>query len=296
MQPKEETSQQPLDLTPESAQDPNRHLLDQDQEPASEDPPQDPESPPISDSSEAESESEEAEPEAPEPDAAEAEEEPAAEPDEPADAAEEEPEEPEPEPEPAPIVYSDVRDIDLETMPSEARRYMEPALNLLAQRDHDLQKATLRFEASRKELEDVSRQMQDLDGNDRKPLLDVISAKDETINHVSDDLLSVAWQAFEALKPEAKTLPQAVQQAVADEFSGLGTRYVTGNTLQQMLDAYEYALFKSGHSRKMPQTPSAEVRKQTAVAEGNAASSPSRVGVDELGWDEIMDKHLELLE
>jgi len=231
------------------------------------------------------------------------------------DSEEKEPEtasepEPEPEPEPeaeaepevkpeadvAPIQYASVQDIDIDSMPEEARRYMEPALEILAKADAEFARERSNYENAREELERVTQQLQVMDGEDRKPLVEALEANQSTISRLSDDIVQTSWDAFNRLHPEAKTLPPEVQQEVAKQFGSIGSRFDEGTTLQQMEDAYAFALYKTKHVQGVVEKQEPiETKRQAVVSDGAHATAPNRIGVDEMDWDELMDKHAHLL-
>ena len=260
------------DPTPDSAPTPDPTL-----DPTPDPPDADPQSSQPSDSDSPEPESEPESEQEPEP-------------------SEDPPDEPEQADEPTvSISYESVDDIRLSEMPEIARKYMEPALEILARRDASLIREQSNYEMARKELSDVTDSLQMIDGEDRKPLVEALEANQTTISRLSDDVVSTSWDAFQRLHPEAKTLPQKVQLEVGKQFGGLGTRFSDGSTLQQMEDAYAFALYKSGHNPEKVSQPTIETKRQAVVADGSQATSPSRVGVDEMDWDELMEKHEHLL-
>lgn len=210
--------------------------------------------------------------------------------------------------EPIKIEYSSFDDVKLDALSEDVKAHVAPIMKLV-----DVERAALsvekgNFERSRKEFVDLIDAMES-SGYDVKPLQNRIDEQNEFISTMSTDIIDTAWQAFTATHDEFQYLPEKARELFATELESLFERHNGTTVLDRMNNAYDYSLWQSGidkntigkepavkpaPAQSVRQNPNA--RKQAAIADGKIATSAPVRSVDELDWDEVLNRHAHLLD
>lgn len=209
---------------------------------------------------------------------------------------------------PQQVEYSSIEEVNLDSLSSDVRAHVEPIMKLFAHERASVNAEKEGYQRARQEFSELMEAMES-SGYDVKPLHTRIEEQNQFITTMSNDIIDTAWQAFTTTHPEFASLPEPAREVFANELEVLFERH-TGNTvLDRMNNAYDYALWRSGVDRntlgkekavqsepKKPIQTNPNARKQAAIADGRiATSAPVRV-VDELSWDEVLNRHAHLLD
>jgi len=245
-------------------------------------------------------------------------------------------EEPAPEPaievaaEPAPLVepalsfpeatYTSLEDVDSSAFPEQFREHVTRIVELASSRAAEISTARESYESAKSRMMDLVSHMETADGKDAGSLVEHIDSQNMAIDLLLSEVTQTAFSAFSSLHSELRTLPKHVQQEVEAQFSAIGTRYTNGNVLNQMEEAYQFALYKSKWQpaakpapaqaapaaapvtqklnsgvEKVSTPANVDARKQSVVADGSVASTTPQRDVDEMSWDELLNRNLHLI-
>ncbi len=210
--------------------------------------------------------------------------------------------------EPVKIEYSSFDDVKMDALSNDVRAHVEPIMKLVAAERATIEVEKQNYERSRKEFVDLIDAMES-SGYDVKPLQTRIDEQNEFISTMSNDIIDTAWQAFSTTHPEFSSLPENARELFATELESLFERHSGATVLDRMNNAYDYALWRSGidkntigKEKAVQPAPTKSVqsnqnaRKQAAIADGKIATSAPVRSVDELDWDEVLNRHAHLLD
>ena len=185
----------------------------------------------------------------------------------------------------------------------------------VAQRD-EIRSARESYEEAKNRMMELASTLQTEDGNNASTLVEHIDGQNMAIDLLLEEITQTAFSAFTNSHPELTKLPVHVQKEVETQFN-------TGSVLNQMEEAYQFALYRAKWSPAKGETqaqaapapaktaPAAQksaavvekttapanvdARKQSVVADGSVATATPRRGVDEMSWDELLHRNLHLI-
>ncbi len=206
------------------------------------------------------------------------------------------------------IFYESLSDVDLSALSPEVRAHVEPVVGLVQSEIKALKDQQESFEGAKKEFRELIDAMES-SGYDVKPLEARIEEQGQFISAMSENVIETAWQAFTLTHPEFDRVPQGARDLFATELERLFERHDGATVLDRMNNAYDYALWRSKVDRtslsEEPVSSQVQVtseqqkssaRKQAAIADGRIATSAPVRSVDELSWDDVLNRHAHLLD
>lgn len=213
---------------------------------------------------------------------------------------------------PAAIEYTSLSDVKLDDLSGDIRQHVEPIMALVQNEVASLKSQKDSFEAAKNEFTELIDAMES-SGYDVKPLQSKIEEQSTFINTMSENMIDTAWQAFTTTHPEFDGIPQQARDLFAKELEKLFERHDGKTVLDRMNGAYDYALWKSGVDRttlstergtpasgsippKAPPVVNIDAKKQAAIADGRIATSAPVRSIDEVTWDDVLNRHAHLLD
>ena len=202
------------------------------------------------------------------------------------------------------ISYTSLGEVDLDSLDATTRAYVEPILSLAIGEADGHRRSVEAYDHARTELLSLTEELGNMRGEDLTPFVARIESQTETIESLITEATDAAFTAFLSIHPEVIDLPDDISTEVARQFEGLGSKFKGNSLLEQMEQAYQFALFTKGYTNKQAESAPVEAAKpkanpkgkrQAAVADGSVGLSNPKVGVDELTWDELMGRNLHLL-
>ena len=209
------------------------------------------------------------------------------------------------------IEYSSLADVNLESLSDDIRSHVEPILRIAAQEVSAMKAEKESYETTRKEFSELIEAMES-SGYDVKPLETRINEQNEFIDTMSQDIINTAWQAFSLTHPEFSSIPDNARQLFSKELERLYERHDGDTVLDRINNAYDYALWRAGvnlnatkenkrdsiqtEQNESQETSSPNAKKQAVIADGRIATSAPVRSVDELDWNEVLDRHSHLLD
>lgn len=216
--------------------------------------------------------------------------------------------------------YESIDQIDVSAYPADFQEHLTKIVDLAGQRSAEITSARESYESAKDRMMNLVSHMETEDGRDASSLVQHIDQQNSAIDLLLSEVTSTSFAAFTKMHPELRSLPKNVQAEVESQFSGIGSRYNTGSVLDQMEEAYSYALYRSkwtpDSAEKTPQTvtkpqivqqkqhtvvekfstpANVDARKQSVVADGSVATTTPRRDVNEMSWDELLDRNLHLI-
>ena len=210
-----------------------------------------------------------------------------------------------------PIEYSSLSDVSIEDLSPEIRSHVEPILKIAAQEVATMKAEKDSYESARKEFSELVEAME-ASGYDVKPLENRIDEQNEFIDTMSKDIINTAWQAFTITHPEFSTIPEKARDLFSKELERLYERHDGDTVLDRINNAYDYSLWRAGvnlnatkenkrdsiqsEQNKVQENSNPNAKKQAVIADGRIAASAPVRSVDELDWNEVLDRHSHLLD
>jgi len=212
--------------------------------------------------------------------------------------------------EPVKVEYEALSEVNLSDMSDDVRQHVEPIMALVQNELVSLKSQKDSFEAAKKDFTELIDAMES-SGYDVKPLQNRIEEQSEFINTMSENMIDTAWQAFTTTHPEFDSIPESARELFAKELERLFERHDGKTVLDRMNGAYDYALWKSGVDRKIlnkeqdapapvqaqpEKIVNTDAKKQAAIADGRIATSAPVRSIDEITWDDVLNRHAHLLD
>jgi len=218
---------------------------------------------------------------------------------------------------PSPAEWKSPADINVDAFPEVARPHLRETMNWVATYTETLaQERELdqtKFNTAQAKFTSLIDALEAADGPDgqTKVLTDGITKRDEFITKMSDDLIKVTWRAFLGVNPGFSRAPKNVQEAFAQqvEHASFGVRFKNADPVDNLTEAFRYACYKAGVDPASlqavvtsptpglaPATSSRDAQRAAAITDGKRALNPPSQGVDDMSFDEIMDRDDHLLD
>lgn len=204
------------------------------------------------------------------------------------------------------IKFSSFSDVNIDSIPDNAKPYVQPILNLAADYVSGLEAEKNKFETARNEFHELMDSIRS--SEDIKPLVSKLETQQSTIDEMTRDIVSTSWKAFNSIHPELEGLPQVARDEFANQLEHIYDRFDGDSLVDKMEDAYKYSMYRSGidlktFSATANPEPKLEQRKpnpvatrQAAVADGHIAHSQPIRSVDEMEWGEVLGRYDYLLD
>lgn len=206
------------------------------------------------------------------------------------------------------ISYESLSDINLDSLTPEIRAHVEPVMGLVQSEIRSLKDKQEGFESAKKEFSELIDAMES-SGYDVKPLEARIEEQSQFISTMSENVIETAWQAFTVTHPEFERVPAAARDIFAQELERLFERHDGDTVLDRMNNAYDFALYRAKVDRSSlneepvisqvqhtSEQQKSSARRQAVIADGRIATSAPVRSVDELSWDDVLNRHAHLLD
>lgn len=206
-----------------------------------------------------------------------------------------------------PASWASFDDVKPEGVPEAARPYVDRALSLARERmdaselrfRQDIDHAAVGYQEARQKFEQLIEQLDNGSPDGIKRVTEALTTAQRQLETVSNEHITVLWEAFNGRHPEYKSVPPAVREGFASLLRGDGLDRFNGtNPLERLEEAYRYACFKAGHNPTQPAgaQPAAVARAQATISTGTAAPNRPTPKLDDLSYEELMRRDLRLLQ
>ena len=211
------------------------------------------------------------------------------------------------------IEYESLQDVvsSLEDLSPEIRSHIEPVVGLVKEAHVQYKAAKDKYESATKELKDFAAEMKEY-GVESEAVVERFEAQQKSIESLNEACVNTTWTAFTRLNPEYVGLTEKTKNIFSEVVSTILDKFSGDTTLDKLEEAYKYALYTSGEKvDAVAETPKVEVKKevvqeeksvnvnskaQSLVADGTTPPSNPVLDVDDMSWNEILNRHLHLLE
>ena len=225
----------------------------------------------------------------------------------------------EPEPEESIVVeaveYGNLQDVAtaLDSMSPEIRAHVEPVMNLIQAAHEDYKDAVGKYEEARKELQEFGLEMKDY-GVESEEVVQRFETQQKQIRVLNSACVDTTWSAFSRLHPEYSGQGEKTKTIFSEVVASMLDRFPGDSTLDKLEEAYKYAKYTSGATEaKAPEAapekaatveptaakaePAVNInsKAQSLVTDGSTPLSNPVLDVDDLSWNEILNRHLHLL-
>ena len=201
----------------------------------------------------------------------------------------------------------------LESLSPEIRAHVEPVMNLVKVAHEDYKSAISKYEEARKELQDFAVEMRDY-GVESEEVVQRFESQQKQIRELNNACVDTTWRAFSRLHPEYGGQAEKTKNIFSSVVASMLDRFPGDSTLDRLEEAYKYAKYTSGETGV--DVPKAEVKKEVAskpateiaappvnvnskqqalVTDGSTPLSNPVLDVDDMSWNEILNRHLHLL-
>jgi len=215
-----------------------------------------------------------------------------------------------------PVQYESIQDVvsSLDDMTPEVRSHVGPIVGLLKDVHAEYKVATDQYNKARQELHAFAAEMKDY-GVESDVVVKRFETQQHHINTLNAACVNTTWSAFSRLHPEYSGLTQKTKNNFSEIVNSMLDRFPGETTLDKLEGAYKYAQYTTGEiAAKRAETPKAEPKAgvkaepkpakpvnvnskaQSLVADGTTPLSNPVLDVDDMSWNEILNRHLHLLE
>lgn len=215
-----------------------------------------------------------------------------------------------------PVQYESVQHVvsSLEDLSPEVRAHVEPVLSLIQTAHEDYKVAVEKYQEARKELQDFATEMKDY-GVESDVVVERFESQQRQIQVLNNACVDTTWKAFSRLHPEYSGLTQKTKNIFSGVVGSMLNKFPGDSTLDKLEEAYKYAQYTSGETARkkaeaakpvappVAETPVAQSKPvnidskaQSLVADGTTPLSNPVLDVGDLSMNEILNRHLHLLE
>ena len=197
-------------------------------------------------------------------------------------------------------------DFDIESVPVEARRYVEPMLALVSEAKEQAQNELELYQDLNTEITTLIKSIEEAGKGDLEPIMSEYNNVSEAFNLVSSENIQLAQRMFKIKYPDFDAQPENVRTAFvkalrSDRFHD---RYEGDTIYDKMSDAYELIMYRAGRSISVPQQsepvapkpPSKKATKQSLIAGGSKASNLPKINLDNMSFEDILSRGEHLLD
>ena len=210
------------------------------------------------------------------------------------------------------VEYGTLQDVAvaLDSMSPEIRAHVEPVMNLIQTAHEDYKAAVDKYEVARKELQEFATEMKDF-GVESEEVVQRFETQQKQIRVLNSACVDTTWTAFSRLHPEYSGQTEKTKTIFSDVVASMLNKFPGESTLDKLEEAYKYAQYTSGETAA--KAPKVEAKKeapapekaappvninskqQALVTDGATPLSNPVLDVDDMSWNEILNRHLHLL-
>jgi len=213
------------------------------------------------------------------------------------------------------VEYGDLQDVAsaLDTMSPEIRAHVEPVMNLIQTAHEDYKSAVNKYDEARKELHEFAAELKDY-GVESEQVVEKFESQQKQIRVLNSACVDTTWTAFSRLHPEYPGQTEKTKNIFSDVVGSMLDKFPGASTLDKLEEAYKYARYTAGERGEA--TPEAPAKKgeaskpstaeavapvnvnskqQALVTDGTTPLSNPVLDVDDMSWNEILNRHLHLL-
>lgn len=198
-------------------------------------------------------------------------------------------------------------DFDIESVPVEARRYVEPMLTLVSEAKEQAQNELQLYQDLNTEITTLIKSIEEAGKGDLEPIMSEYNNVSEAFNLVSTENIQLAQRMFKIKYPDFDAQPDDVRTAFIKALRSerFHDRYEGDTIYDKMSDAYELIMYRAGRNISVPQQssepvapkpPSKKSTKQSLVAGGSMASNLPKINLDNLSFEDILARGEHLLD
>jgi hypothetical protein len=201
-------------------------------------------------------------------------------------------------------------DIDIESIPEEARRYVQPILAHAEEIKHNLEVERLAYEDVRTQFSTLMETMDEAVKGNLDPIIQEYQEVNNQYTQVSTENVSMAHRLFELEYSEYESQSDQVKEAFLKELNhpSFNERFLGENLYEKMVDAYKITVYRQGGIQPGKQQQPAVVEqspvrepdpkavKQALVSGGEMAPNMPTLNLQEMSFDDILARGEHLLD
>ena len=202
-------------------------------------------------------------------------------------------------------------DIDIESIPADARRYVQPILDHAAELKHTMEVERLAYESTRTQFSTLMDTMDEAVKGNLDPSIQEYQQVNDQYTQVSTENVAMAHRLFELEYSEYETQDDKVKKAFVKELSSpsFNSRFLGENLYDKMVDAYKITVYRNGGiqpgQKQQPQAavevapvrqPDPKAAKQALVSGGEMAPNMPTLNLQEMSYDDILARGEHLLD
>jgi len=198
-------------------------------------------------------------------------------------------------------------DFDIESVPVEARQYVEPMLALVQEAKEQAQNEMELYQDLNTEITTLIKSIEEAGKGDLEPIMSEYNNVSEAFNLVSSENIQLAQRMFKIKYPDFDAQPENVRTAFVKALRSerFHDRYEGDTIYDKMSDAYELIMYRSGRSISVsqqssepvsPKPPSKKAAKQSLIAGGSKASNLPKINLDNMSFEDILSRGEHLLD
>jgi hypothetical protein len=200
---------------------------------------------------------------------------------------------------------------DLGNMDAAVRAKVEPILELVANQKEIYQKASADFDSAMARMDAFMEDIRDY-GIESEPVMDRFKDQETSIIKLNNACVETTWYAFKQMHPDYDDISIEAKKTFGNVVNTMLQSFTGANPLEKLQEAYKYTQYKYGlkshtEAKSAPveepkpvvnkqETVNNDSRAQSLVNDSSTLHSEPVVSVDDMSWDEIMNRHLHLLE
>ena len=200
---------------------------------------------------------------------------------------------------------------DLTNMDDATRSKVEPILQLVADQKEVYQKASADFDSAMERMDAFMNDMRDY-GIESEPVMNRFKEQETSIIRLNNACVETTWYAFKQMHPDYDEISVEAKKTFGNVVNTMLQSFTGANPLEKLQEAYKYTQYKYGIKGKTAAKPvpveepkpvvnkeetvNNDSKAQSLVNDSSTLHSEPIVNVDDLSWDEIMNRHLHLLE
>lgn len=202
-------------------------------------------------------------------------------------------------------------EIDLETIPVEARRFVQPILDHAQELKQNLEVERNSYEDMRTQFSTLMETMDEAAKGNLEPIIQEYQDINNRYTQVSTENVVMAHRLFELEYPEYESQKDGLKDAFikALEHPSFNDRHLGDNLYEKMVDAYKITVYRKGGlqpgEKPQPQAVAAEppvqkpnpkAVKQALVSGGEMAPNMPTLNLQEMSFDDILARGEHLLD
>ena len=208
--------------------------------------------------------------------------------------------------------FDDLEQIDIESIPSDARKYVDPILDHVKVLQDNLDSERHAYEEVRNQFQSLMETIDEATKGNIEPIIQEYENVHEAFTQMSTENVDLAYKLFNLEYPEydeqSDDLKDAFSKALVSE--RFNERYDGNNLYEKMVDAYKLTLYRKGMPQKpvarkqveqeaapaVKKPPSKNAVKQTLVSGGSMAPNMPTINLEEMSYDDILSRGEHLLD